>query len=36
MANTPRTGRLMGKLNDLQVKRASKRGLLNDGNGLNL
>jgi integrase len=36
MANRKRTGRLMGKLNDLQVKRASKRGLLNDGNGLNL
>lgn len=36
MGNGTRTGRLTGKLTDLQVKRASKRGLLNDGNGLNL
>lgn len=36
MANRTRTGRLTGKLTDLQVTRASTRGLLNDGNGLNL
>jgi hypothetical protein len=36
MGNITRTGRLSGKLTELQVKRASERGLLSDGNCLNL